>query len=418
MRQRYLQNPSIRRRAFTIVELLVVIAIIGILVALLLPSVQAAREAARRMSCSNNLKQLGLGIHNYHSTYKRMPIHGTGPTREWNNSAGGAFGDSSPGGGGGYTRLELSYLVGLLPYVEQQNLWQDISHPLLDDANRLWSAFGPRAAQPLYPPWVTEIPTYRCPSDPGFGAPSLGRTNYAACTGDSFYDAENGVTIWRFGRWQYETDSRQMQRARCGMRGAFVPRKSMRFRDIEDGLSNTMFLGEIATDLGDRDIRTHASTNNGGTLVVLDNPATCRDALMPIQIDPDRPQFWDPGYTIAGAVVTRRGYRWAIFHPLQTQFNSILPPNSEVCLAGHTDTRGIVPPSSRHPGGCHILMGDGSVQFFSDSIDAGDARSQCIYCLALAASAASVAPPGSKSPFGIWGALGTRASGEVMDWTK
>lgn len=403
------------RSGFTIIELLVVIAMIGILIALLLPAVQTAREAARRISCNNNMKQLGLGIHNYHSAYKQLPIHGTGPTREWDNSAGAAFGDDSPGGGGGYTRLELSYLVGLLPFVEQQGLWEDISHPLIDDQNRKWPSFGPRAAQPLYRPWVTEIPTYRCPSDPGYGVPSLGRTNYAACTGDSFYDGENGVTIWRFGRWQYETDSRQMQRARCGMRGAFVLRKSMKFRDIEDGLSNTMFLGEIATDLGDRDIRTHASTNNGGTIAVLDNPATCRDATMPVQIDPGRPSFWDPGYTIAGAPVTRRGYRWAIFHPLQTQFNAILPPNAEVCLAGHTDTRGVVPPSSRHLGGCHILMGDGSVQFFSDSIEAGDARSQCVYCLALAAGDNSDLPAGSKSPFGLWGALGTRAGDEVVD---
>ena len=405
----------IHRQAFTLVELLVVIAIIGILAGLLLPAVQAAREAARRMSCSNNLKQLGIGIHNYHSAYKQMPIHGTGPTREWDNSAGAAFGDSSPGGGGGYTRLELSFLVGLLPFVEQQALWEEISNPLSDEQNRLWPAFGPRGAQPLYPPWVTEVSTYRCPSDPGFGAPSLGRTNYAACTGDSFYDAENGVTIWRYGQWQYEADSRQMQRARCGLRGAFVMRKAMRFRDIQDGLSNTMFLGEIATDLGDRDIRTHASTNNGGTLTVLNNPATCRDSVMPIQIDPNRPQFWDQDYVIAGAPVTRRGYRWAIFHPLQTQFNSILPPNSEVCLAGHTDTRGVVPPSSRHVGGCHILMGDGAVTFFSDSIEAGNVRAQCIYCLALAASANSVEPAGSKSPYGLWGALGTRAGNEVID---
>ena len=399
---------------FTLIELLVVVAIIGVLVGTLLPAVQAGREAARRMSCSSHLKQLGIGVHNYHSAFRQMPIHGCGPTNEMSNSAGAAFGDDSPGGGGGYTRIELSYLVGLLPFVEQQGLWEEIRHPLVDAENRTWPAFGPRAAQPLYPPWVSEVPTYRCPSDPGFGVPSMGRTNFAACTGDGFYDAENGVTIWRFGRWQYETDRRQLIRARCGMRGAFVPRKSMKFRDITDGLSQTVLLGEIATDLGDRDIRTHASTNNGGTLAVANNPKRCADDDAP-QINPLRPRFWDPNYVIAGAPVTRRGYRWAIFHQLQTQFNTILPPNAEVCLAGHTDTRGIVPPSSRHPGGCHALMVDGAVKFITDSIEAGDSRAPCVYCLALDAGANSVTPPGSASPYGLWGAMGTRASGEVID---
>jgi prepilin-type N-terminal cleavage/methylation domain-containing protein len=402
-----------RRSAFTLVELLVVIAIIGILVGLLLPAVQAAREAARRMSCSNNVRQIGIGVHNYHSAFKQLPIHGTGATNETNNAAGGA----DQNDGTGYTRLELSFLVGLLPFVEQAGLWADISNPMIEDDGDIWPAFGPRATQGNYPPWATDIPTFRCPSDPGFGVPSLGRTNYSACTGDGFYDAENGVTIWNSStnRWEYESDSRQMVRAQCGMRGAFVPRKSMKFRDFLDGLSNTIMVGEITTDLGDRDIRTHASTNNGGTLAVGNNPKTCADSTSPNQIDPTRPTFWDPNYTIAGAPVTRRGYRWAIFHPLQTQFNTILPPNSEVCLAGHTDTRGIVPPSSRHAGGAHFMMGDGAVIFMSDSIEAGNPRTPTVYCRALTAETDSVSRPGTKSNYGLWGALGTRASGETIE---
>ncbi len=401
-----------RRSGFTLVELLVVIAIIGVLIGLLIPAVQAAREAARRMSCGNNLKQIGLGVHNYHSAHHQMPIHGVGPTNENINSA--AFGVADANDGSGYTRIELSYLVGLLPFVEQQALWVQISNPMVEADGDRWPAFGPRATQGNYPPWATDIPTYRCPSDPGFGVPSLGRTNYAACTGDGIYDAENGVTIWRFGRWQYESDLLQMNRARCGMRGAFVPRASMRFRDILDGLSNTVLVAEIATDLGDRDIRTHPSTNNGGTLVVADNPKTCADAT-PAQIDPTRPRFWDPGYVIAGTAVSRRGYRWAIFHSLQTQFNTILPPNSEVCLAGHTDTRGIVPPSSRHVGGVYILMADGAVKFISDSIESGNSRTPSVYCDALTSEVDSVTPAGSKSPYGLWGALGTRAAAESID---
>ncbi len=399
---------------FTLIELLVVIAIIGVLVALLLPAVQQAREAARRMSCSNNVKQIGIGIHNYHSAYKQLPIHGTGATNERINLSGDSINDD----GTGYTRLELSYLVGLLPFIEQPGLWEQISNPMIEDDGQIWPAFGPRPTLGEYPPWATEIPTYRCPSDPGFGLPSLGRTNYAACTGDSFYEGDNGVTIWSGtnsnGNWEYETDLRQLERARCGMRGAFVPRKSMKFRDFRDGLSNTIVVGEIITDVGDRDIRSLPSINNG-TLNVANNPRYCAEDNSPVQIDLSRPSFWHPAYTISVAAGSRRGYRWASSSPVQTQFNTILPPNSEVCMPWHVNTFGIVSASSRHPGGIHVLLGDGAVRFITSSIDSGDQHSPMVYCKALSAETDSVLLPGTESPYGLWGALGTRAGGEIID---
>ncbi len=103
------------RQAFTLVELLVVIAIIGVMVGLLLPAVQAAREAARRMSCGNNFKQLGLGLHNYHAAYNRLPQHGGG----------------TPSGPAIHNQLFLSILVPMLPFVEQQSLWEQISNQLV-----------------------------------------------------------------------------------------------------------------------------------------------------------------------------------------------------------------------------------------------------------------------------------------------
>ena len=153
------------RKGFTLVELLVVIAIIGVLVGLLLPAVQAAREAARRMSCSNNFKQIGLGIHNYHSTYKQLPKHGTGTKR---GTAGNATNN--------YNRLFLSYLVPILPFVEQQALWEKISNPSVETVpgtsmpgsvlGGMWPPMGPSPWRTQYVPWMTQVPTYRCPSDP------------------------------------------------------------------------------------------------------------------------------------------------------------------------------------------------------------------------------------------------------------
>ena len=109
-------NKQKRTGGFTLVELLVVIAIIGVLVGLLLPAVQAAREAARRMSCSNNYKQIGLAVHNYHSAYSQLPLHATGTDDVNGRDMWDRQGDNTT------ANRRLSFLVGLLPFVEQQAL--------------------------------------------------------------------------------------------------------------------------------------------------------------------------------------------------------------------------------------------------------------------------------------------------------
>ena len=187
-----MQKNHSSRSGFTLVELLVVIAIIGVLVGLLLPAVQAAREAARRMSCSNNFKQIGLAIHNYHSAFKQIPTNGTGSART----------PSTVNGTNDCNRLFLSWLVPILPYIEQQALWEQISNPsteatpgqTVQATGGVWFAMGPCPWQTRYVPWVTQVPTYRCPSDPGqaLGPGQLARSNYACCVGDAADRSHNG----------------------------------------------------------------------------------------------------------------------------------------------------------------------------------------------------------------------------------
>ncbi|MAI71336.1 MAG: general secretion pathway protein GspG, partial [Rhodopirellula sp.] len=228
-------------RGFTLVELLVVIAIIGVLVGLLLPAVQAAREAARRMSCSNNFKQIGLAIHNYHSAYKQIPTqHGgtglrVGAGSWWEGSA-------------TTNHEELSAFVGLTPFMEQQALWEKISNPSIDTVtpgftiptpSGMWSAMGtnPRTDRGGFPsqeyvPWATEIPTLRCPSDPGTGAPALGRTNYAASVGDSCHRIQDMGA--KEGSLQPMSQWRAERYPACD-RGFFQIKKESKFRDVLDG---------------------------------------------------------------------------------------------------------------------------------------------------------------------------------------
>lgn len=395
-------------------ELLVVIAIIGVLVGLLLPAVQAAREAARRMSCSNNLKQLGLAMHNYHSTYNKLPT-------QMGGTDGGSAGDVNPPGHNG---RELSFLVGLLPFVEQQALWQQISNPFVSPSSgAVFQSMGPYPNRTLaadainiYTPFMTEVSSFRRPSDPGTGLPAQGRTNYGACIGDAIDFTNAG--LWGYSEAQrWHTNANRARLAQTSCRGAFAPTEALGFRDILDGLSNTIVAGELLTDLGDRDKRTGLMRANA-VYEVYRNPAYCLKFL-----DTARPQFIDatidagPGSMTAAQ--NRRGFKWASGLPAYTGITTILPPNRESCLAaGGAASAGALPPSSRHQGGVHVMLGDGAIKFVTDSIDAGDVDSGSANTIFNRPGPGefSVAPalPGSPSRFGIWGALGTRAKSEVV----
>lgn len=392
------------RLGFTLVELLVVIAIIGVLVGLLLPAVQAAREAARRMSCSNNFKQIGLALHNYHSAYQKCPRSQGGTAHPSKTDA------QSQAIGTGINRSDLNWLVGLTPFMEQQAVWEQISNPLTITGSGTFQSMGPNPKRSQstygstpYGPWLTELQALRCPSDPGVGLPSDGRTNYAYSAGDSVHMGD-----WGSLDNNEVVNSTRAIAVRHSQRGFFVPRNTLAFRDVLDGLSNTIAAGEIVTDLGDRDKRTlwgaSGGTSDDGSDLVGPN-----DALSCSGTDPTRPQFWGTQATVnEGESDRRRGYKWAFGRIAYTGMNTILPPNREVCLAGDHSSAGVCPPGSRHQGGCHVLMGDGAVKFITDSIEAGNSAS------AQVSNATDGLAAGRASPFGLWGALGTRASKEVI----
>ncbi len=391
------------RSGFTLVELLVVIAIIGVLVGLLLPAVQAAREAARRMSCSNNFKQLGLGVHNYHAAYNQMPTQKTGTGL---GTAGGNWFDTTTNNFA--NREQLSMLVGLTPFIEAQALWEQISNP----TGTTYAAMGATPNQAAYTPWSTESPFLRCPSDPGTGLPAMGRTNYAACLGDSPFRGTAGGRNATLG-----APSNLAQEARAACRGAFVPHQKAAFRDILDGLANTIIMGEIVTDLGDQDARTDPATIVANTTAApgVGSPSLCGPSSTPI-INAGRPQFWNAA--TGNAAGERRGYRWADGNPVFSGMFTMAPPNKPACYIDAQDTEtkpflsGTLPPGSRHQGGCHVLMGDGAVKFITDSIGAGN---QTAIPVASVGTAAALNDPGRQTQYGLWGKLGTKAAKEVID---
>ncbi|QEG00956.1 hypothetical protein Mal15_50320 [Stieleria maiorica] len=421
----------VRRRSltsgFTLVELLVVIAIIGILVGLLLPAVQAAREAARRMSCSNNFKQIGLALQNYHSAYKQNPVNngGTGLGHNPGGTRVGSWWEGSVT----TNNEELSAMVGLTPFMEQQGVWDQIQNSgsattdgsVPNTPSGRWSPMGPNPRHDRndqtdrFIPWATEIPTLRCPSDPGTGRPGRGRTNYAACVGDAFSQIwDNGP---KEGNLAPPPDDWRPIGFAASDRGYFSRKRPTKFRDILDGLSNTIAMAEIMTDLGDRDKRSALSITNGNWLVEK-NPLYCVEEN---QLLPDEPMFWCDDATLCtippniAENTNGRGMNWAWASMGMTMVNTIRPPNSEVCFNGWHDNVGSAPPSSRHQGGAHILMGDGAVIFMTDSVESGDQNSPTNGAWDSPRAPGAYYKVGKKSVYGLWGSLGSRAGKETIE---
>lgn len=301
-----------RSRGFTLIELLVVIAIIAILIALLLPAVQQAREAARRTQCKNNLKQLGLALHNYESTYTTLPP--------------GSL--ASP--------FVFSAQSRLLPYLEQANLEKLLNYSV--PPNLPGTGYDPAAVTQNDNAAKQTLPVMLCPSDGDHVPSSLyGGVSYPACYGSAI----NGTTS--------ETDA-AFARPRDGADGVIVSRQCYRFRDITDGLSNTVVFGEqllgdgVDTAPTNNDYRRRVILLSGN---VITNPTACA-----------------AGTTWSGG----RGDRW-IWHA-NTLYNHYYGPNATTPDC-HNTSRSYFLTSARsaHTGGVQVAICDGTVRFVSDNIN-------------------------------------------------
>lgn len=348
----------VKRRGFTLVELLVVIAIIGILIALLLPAVQAAREAARRSQCTNALKQLALATHNYHDTfgalpYGRMPAHGPAPAQS------------------NTTRTDRhSGFLGLLPFIEQKPLWDEIVATYM--GQNPWDN---------YAPWNVKISTFQCPSDGGFAsAIDRGPRSFNFCFGDSINENHGSST-------------------NGGRRGMFAGHLVRTMADVIDGTSNTLAFSERCIGNGSRSIR--GGTASAITMPLTNNTANPSPCLATLGTNGEYATtvlVLNSGGTSTG----QTGRRWADGAPYFGAFTTVLPPNSPSCInaASSDSSWGVWSATSYHPGGVNVAMGDGSTRFISETINSGDPNLNEV--------------KGGPSPYGVWGALGSVQGGEAV----
>ena len=340
-----------QRRGFTLVELLVVIAIIGILVALLLPAVQAAREASRRSQCVNNLKQMGIGFQTYHDIYNGLPF-GKGP--------------SYPGAPV-YARWSPQALI--LPQIEQMNLYNSIDFRYPPETPGMGGVIN---FMPAYqnPTGVNSaasrslVTTFLCPSDGnGFHAPNWpGANNYAVNQGSWLCDRGDDPPA----AGSVAPEERNY--------GIMYFLSHLNFSGISDGLSHTAFISEKMRGTGFPDPRRDLFIIPSQTSL-LATYQVC-SSINPLTATP---------------LTSKWGWSWVMGENCCTSYNHVSTPNTPSCggTGFGTDMTNMsmqVSPNSEHPGGVNVCMGDGSVRFVLDNVD-----------------------------LFVWRALGTRAYGEATD---
>jgi type II secretory pathway pseudopilin PulG len=338
----------------------VVIAIIGVLIALLLPAVQAAREAARRMQCTNYQKQILIALHNYHDTNISLPSNCIAAQPVTMYLAG-----------------RYSFLVPILPFNEQTTLYDRV----MTEAGKSVTGAGTNN------PHATQVSHYLCPSDSGGKqgktATNAGRTNYHFCSGDwpSVYKAHTATASYIFN-------------PRSPIQGsAFWNGLEM----ITDGTSNTVAISErcVYTESQRQMVRVGQignrtdSVNGENVKPTTTAPLKCFDSTVR-----NGKEYLSSGITHR----TYLGTRWSDGIASYGSIQTILPPNSPACVSADETSRVLHAASSFHSGGVNLGLYDGSIRFVTDTIDYGDLT----------------VPPveSGSSPFGVWGAMGSCAGGE------
>jgi prepilin-type N-terminal cleavage/methylation domain-containing protein/prepilin-type processing-associated H-X9-DG protein len=343
---------------FTLIEMLVVITIIGVLIALVLRAVQSAREASRRTQCSNNLRQLGLGLHSYCGAIGSFPW-ANGPTA-WN---------------------DWSAMTLMLPHLEQA--------PLYNSINFVWSGANPTGVTLPYPDgpkmrinetaFMTKVAIGLCPSDIDRLASPEGHVNYTFCRGSdphTFGDS-GGIGVRIQG-----PDATTMN-ATLGIHVLYstIP-TTAKPADVTDGLSNTAAFSERIKGFGDIEPLPDPMTPSTTIWLV---PMTNLDTAASYY---ERCKSLTPATgAIAGGAGRRfhPGLYWWIGQIWAGSYNHTMPPNTNLCNSGNDNYGAAYPASSRHPGIVNVTFADGSVKAVKETIDVK-----------------------------VWWGLGTRAGGETI----